>query len=402
MKYKDGTVWYSEWTSIDGDVKRYITKIRRDGCYEIILNDKHYCHYRGWSPNTSNLNNWGNEMTPATQDQINHINACIEARKYVDLPEENKMKELPEEFSVDVGENVDKVLQSLEDRGVKWVSGHKPTRWKPTEIWTTIRCNSNELSFNGEIKDTHYTSQEFLDLFGRENLSVPKGYISWDGGKNPAPNQFVQYIMRSDGSECYAKSDHLRWNDFGEGGDIIAYRVVPEKYKLKGYEYTGEFREPLKNDYYLSAYGEGTVIDHSRGISVGNHSSYGKNRWIVKPKQSDNKLSKSIELPESTELAELKAKLKISEANELKLAAKIATLEDQISIAGKTNGILVDGNEELTEDVVNLENQLLEKDGVFQSYMETLVQDRFDPINEINRLKKPNWLMTILFGSKRS
>ena len=152
MKYADGTVWCSQWTSNEGVVNRYITKICGDGCYEIVLNDKHYSHCPNLNPNNSDMNNWGNEMTPATQDQVNHIDACIKAENYVDPPE-NKMKEFPQEFSVDVDENVDKVLQCLEDRGAKWVSGHKPTQWKPKGIWENINCISNELSFNCEVKD---------------------------------------------------------------------------------------------------------------------------------------------------------------------------------------------------------------------------------------------------------
>ena len=55
-------------------------------------------------------------------------------------------------------------------------------------------------------------------------------WIEWGGGERPtlSPFQQVEYLTRIGNTHKLA-SGELRWKHLGRGGDIIAYRIIPER-----------------------------------------------------------------------------------------------------------------------------------------------------------------------------
>lgn len=151
-----------------------------------------------------------------------------------------------------------------------------------------------------------------------ETPDIPEGWTKWEGGDNPIPGRHCLFALGVGNPEDIfktpTKSSSLRWTIKEGLGDIIAYKLLPEKFLApEGYQHTGECRPPKKGDYYISEYA-GTVCLTTVSVSG--------ERWILKKaEQGTNRLS----------LGSAEITLSIKETPDLKkLEDRITELETKL------------------------------------------------------------------------
>lgn len=102
---------------------------------------------------------------------------------------------------------------------------------------TAEKCREQIDNLNAEWEGDGLTDEESLYLQALE-IALPileqqeRGdvWIEWGGGAMPTstPFQEVGYLTRL-GNKDKSSAGDLRWEHEGKGGDIIAYRIIPDQ-----------------------------------------------------------------------------------------------------------------------------------------------------------------------------
>lgn len=102
---------------------------------------------------------------------------------------------------------------------------------------TVDRCRKQILRLKKCISEGYVSINE-RDYLQALEIALPileqqergDGWIEWGGGAMPTstPFQEVGYMTRL-GNKDKSSAGDLRWAHEGKGGDIIAYRIIPEQ-----------------------------------------------------------------------------------------------------------------------------------------------------------------------------
>ncbi len=97
--------------------------------------------------------------------------------------------------------------------------------WKESSNWRLNQGQTYHLVYRRRVDSTINNEEN-------NNLKIPEGFIKWNGGKCPvSKDDKIEVIFRSGSSACCDTENPttLRWKHLGYAGDIMAYRVIPQK-----------------------------------------------------------------------------------------------------------------------------------------------------------------------------
>ena len=117
--------------------------------------------------------------------------------------------------------NYKRVLKVLEEQGVKWRSGHKPTEHQVfNEIYIVGRLRENELSYGVVPFKPRMSAEEFLKKYGADKIVITR-----KGRKVTATDQNGNHAS----ARCCPEDDF----DFYEGAKLALERLEEKTSKIK-------------------------------------------------------------------------------------------------------------------------------------------------------------------------